>query len=99
MFSRILSPECVFCSHFFWEEVPRKTLQENPRQDPPKVIPRKSPQHSSAEGPGQRLRLPQCFQTIARMFIHSVLQGVALKGAQFYFILAGLRTILSSEKS
>ena len=42
IFSRILSPD--FFS-FLWEKVPRKILQENPRQNPPKVIQQKSPTH------------------------------------------------------
>ena len=43
IFSRILSPD--FFSSFLWEKVPRKILQENPRQNPPKFIQQKSPTH------------------------------------------------------
>ena len=41
IFARILSPDCF--SSFLWEEVPRKILQENARQIPPKLQPQKSP--------------------------------------------------------
>ena len=40
--SRILSG---FFSSSLWEKVPRKILQENPRQNPPKFIQQKSPTH------------------------------------------------------
>ena len=40
-FSRILSPD--FLSSCLWEKVPRKILQENPRQNPPNFIQQKSP--------------------------------------------------------
>ena len=40
---RILSPD--FFSSFLWEKVPRKILQENPRQNLPKFILQKSPTH------------------------------------------------------
>ena len=43
IFSRIFSPD--FFSSFLWEKVPRKILQENPRQNPPKFIQQKSPTH------------------------------------------------------
>ena len=43
IFSRILSPD--FFPSFSWEKVPRKILQENPRQNPPKFIQQKSPTH------------------------------------------------------
>ena len=43
IFSRILSPD--FFSSFLWEKVPRKILQENPRQKPPNFIQQKSPTH------------------------------------------------------
>ena len=39
-FSRIFSPD--FFSSFLWEKVPRKILQENPRENPPKFIQQKS---------------------------------------------------------
>ena len=39
--SRILSPDFFFS--FLWEKVPRKILQENPQQNPPKLIQQKSP--------------------------------------------------------
>ena len=42
-FSRILSP--IFSPHFCGEKVPRKILQENPRQSPPNFIQQKSPTH------------------------------------------------------
>ena len=48
IFSRILSSD--FFSSFLWEEVPRKILQENPRQNPPKFIQQKSPTHFSCRG-------------------------------------------------
>ena len=32
----------IFCSSFLWEKVPRKILQENPRENPPKFIQQKS---------------------------------------------------------
>ena len=35
----------IFSSHFCGEKVPRKILQENPRQDPPNLIQQKSPTH------------------------------------------------------
>ena len=34
-----------FFSSFLWEKVPRKILQENPRQNPPKLTQQKSPTH------------------------------------------------------
>ena len=37
IFSRISSPDLF--SSFLWEKVPRKILQENPRQNPPKKFP------------------------------------------------------------
>ena len=40
IFSRIFSPD--FFSSFLWEKVPRKILQENPRENPPKFIQQKS---------------------------------------------------------
>ena len=40
IFSRTFSPD--FSSSFLWEKVPRKILQENPRQNPPKFIQQKS---------------------------------------------------------
>ena len=40
IFSRIFSPE--FFSSFLWEKVPRKILQENPRENPPNSIQQKS---------------------------------------------------------
>ena len=43
IFPRIFSPD--FFSSFLWEKVPRKILQENPRQNPPKIIRQKSPTH------------------------------------------------------
>ena len=43
IFPRIFSPD--FFSSFLWEKVPRKILQENPRQNPPKFIQQKSPTH------------------------------------------------------
>ena len=43
IFSRILSPD--FFSSFLWEKVPRKILQENPWQNPPKFTQQKSPTH------------------------------------------------------
>ena len=43
IFSRIFSPD--FFSSFLWEKVPRKILQENPRENPPKFIQQKSPTH------------------------------------------------------
>ena len=54
--SRILSPN--FFSSFLWEKVPRKILQENPRQNGAKTIQNlynKNPRHMSAEGPGQQI--------------------------------------------
>ena len=42
-FSRILSPD--FFSSSFGEKVPRKILQENPLQKPPKFTQQKSPTH------------------------------------------------------
>ena len=41
IFSRTLSPDLI--SSFLWQKVPRKILQENPRQDPQKIIQQKSP--------------------------------------------------------
>ena len=35
----------IFSPHFCGEKVPRKILQENPRQNPPKFIQQKSPTH------------------------------------------------------
>ena len=35
----------IFSPHFCGEKVPRKILQENPRQNPPKLIQQKSPTH------------------------------------------------------
>ena len=32
----------IFSPHFVWEKVPRKILQENPRENPPKFIQQKS---------------------------------------------------------
>ena len=52
--SRILSPD--FFSSFLWEKVPRKILQENPRQNPPKFIQQKSPT-IFCRGAGQRFTL------------------------------------------
>ena len=52
IFSQIFSRD--FFSSFLWEKVPRKILQENPQQNPPKFIQQKS-RHISAEGPGQDL--------------------------------------------
>ena len=43
IFSRIFSPDLF--SSFLWEKVPRKILQENPRQNPPKFIQQKSLTH------------------------------------------------------
>ena len=43
-FSRILSPD-FFSSFFLWEKEPRKILQENLRQNPPKLAQQKSPTH------------------------------------------------------
>ena len=40
IFSRIFSPD--FFSSFLWEKVPRKILQENPRENPSKFIQQKS---------------------------------------------------------
>ena len=34
---------------------PEKSLQENPWQNPPKVIQQKSPRHSLSAGPGQKI--------------------------------------------
>ena len=42
-FSWIFSPD--FFSWFLWEKVPRKILQANPRQNPPKILQQKSPTH------------------------------------------------------
>ena len=39
---------CIFVG-----KMPRKILQENPRQNPPKFI-QENPRHISAEGPGQK---------------------------------------------
>ena len=53
IFSRIFSPD--FFSSFLWEKVPRKILQENPRQNPPKLIQQKSPTHfCRGSGPTER---------------------------------------------
>ena len=43
IFSRIFAPDFFFS--FLWEKVPRKSLQENPRQNPPKFKQQKSPTH------------------------------------------------------
>ena len=40
IFLRVFSPD--FFSSFLWEKVPRKILQENPRENPPKCIQQKS---------------------------------------------------------
>ena len=49
---------------FVGKKAPRKLLQENPGQNPPKFIQQKSPTHFSAEGPGQHLDiLPICVDT------------------------------------
>ena len=43
IFPRIFSPDLFSSS--LWEKVPRKILQDNPRQNPPKIIQQKSPTH------------------------------------------------------
>ena len=43
IFSRILSLD--FFSSFLWEKVPRKILQENPRQNPPNLHNKNPPTH------------------------------------------------------
>ena len=43
-FSRGFCPR-IFPPHFCGKKVPRKILQENPRQNPPKFIQQKSPTH------------------------------------------------------
>ena len=45
-----------FFSSFLWEKVPRKILQENPRQNPPKFIQQKSQTHF-CRGAGPRTLL------------------------------------------
>ena len=51
-----------FFSSFLWEKVPRKILQENPRQNPPKFIQQKSPTTSFCRGSGHErvLRYYHC---------------------------------------
>ena len=51
-FSRIFSPE--FFSSFLWEKVPRKILQENPRENPPNFIQQKSSDTCLQIGRGKR---------------------------------------------
>ena len=43
----------------FVGKVPRKILQENPRQNPPQILYNKNPRHISAEGPGQEFHTPE----------------------------------------
>ena len=52
--SRILGCR-IFFSSFLWEKVPRKILQENPRENPPKFTQQKSPTHF-CRGPFQKNR-------------------------------------------
>ena len=47
IFSRILSPD--FFSSFLWDKCPRKILQENHRQKPPKLT-QQNPRHISTRG-------------------------------------------------
>ena len=57
----------IFSPHFCGKKVPRKILQENPRQNPPKFI-QQNPRHISEEGPGQSFRkvhfleIPEIFE-------------------------------------
>ena len=57
---QIFSPD--FFS-FLWEKVPRKVLQENPQQNPPKIIRQKSPTHF-CRGAG-----PSYFRTIGEQIL------------------------------
>ena len=57
-FSRIFSPD--FFSSFLWEKVPRKILQENPRENPPKFIQQKSSDTLLQIGWGETSRSPSC---------------------------------------
>ena len=47
----------IFSAYFCGAKVPRKVLQENPRQNPPEFI-QQTTRHISAEGLCQRLRTP-----------------------------------------
>ena len=81
IFLRISLPECF--SSFMWEKAPRKILQENLWQNPPKLMQQKSPTHSCrGAGPKKKalaVRLWRGFFTGPRAHFPDLSQGKAPK--------------------